>query len=384
MSAVNYMKRGNKFYLLIGGATGMIGDPGGKDSERSFLSEEALDQNQQAIHKQVTEVLAHLKELSGYDFDFEVVNNFDFYKDMNFLRFLREVGKYITVNTMMTKETVKKRIEDPDKSISYTEFSYMLIQGYDFVHLFENKGVKLQISGSDQRGNCVTGTELIRKKLDKEAYVFTSPLILDANGKKFGKSEGNAIWLDRVKNSPYFVYQYFMNTTDEDVERFLKLLTLLEFDEIDQIVQTHQEKPELRHGQAQLAKYVVTTIFGPDEAQQAEKISQILFGNDKLAIIADMSPSEKQALATETGGMETTERQQGPQTAVDMGILDLCVATGLTASKGDARKMIKSNAISLNEAKVEDENMVIGNDDFVNGVLLLRKGKKTYKTIVNE
>lgn len=369
------MKRGNKFYLLIGGATGMIGDPGGKDSERSFLSEEVLAHNQASIKKQVTEVLGHLKKLSGYDFDFEVVNNADFYKHMSFLQFLRDVGKYITVNTMMTKETVKKRIEDPDKSISYTEFSYMLIQGNDFVHLYQDKGVKLQISGADQRGNCVTGLELIRKKLDQEAYVATSPLVLDATGKKFGKSEGNAIWLDKKKNSPYFVYQYFMNTTDADVERFLKLFTLLEFDQIAQIVQEHEKKPELRHGQAQLAKYVVTTIFGPDEAMQAEKISAILFGEDKMKTIATMSAAEKKALLQETGGADSFPAGQT--------ILDLCVATELTASKGEARKMIQSGSVYVNEEKVIDEHMTITKSNFVNGVLLLRKGKKVYKTILH-
>lgn len=286
MNAVNFMKRGNKLIMVVGGETGMIGDPGGKDAERTMLSQDTLDYNVEKISEQVTKILQNLKELSGEDFVFEVINNQEFYKDMSFSRFLREVGKYITVNQMMNKETVKKRIEDPEQSISFTEFSYMLLQAYDYHCLHAQKEVNLQIASSDQRGNIVTGIELIGKKTGDEVYGMTGPLILDASGKKFGKSEGNAIWLSATDNSPYFVYQYFMNTADEDVERFLKLLTLLDLELIEEIVENHKIDPSKRDGQIALATYVTLTIFGKEALGIAQKISLMLFGDkDKLSLL---------------------------------------------------------------------------------------------------
>lgn len=265
----------------------MIGDPGGKDSERNFLDEETLHRNVMGITTQVARILENLKQLSGYDFDFVVVNNEQFYHKMPYTQFLRDVGKYMTVNSMMNKETVKKRIEDPDKSISYTEFSYMLMQAYDYLRLYQDNNVTLQISGSDQWGNIVTGVELIRKKLDAHVYGATGPLITDSTGKKFGKSEGNAIWLDPNKSTPFSVYQYFMNTTDEDVPRYLKLFTLLDFDTIGSIVNQHNQNPAVRYGQQQLAQYVVTTVFGEEAANQAIMITQFLFGSeDKMSLIS--------------------------------------------------------------------------------------------------
>lgn len=258
----------------------MVGDPGGKDSERVFLDEETLKHNVEAIASQMQSFFDHLQQLSGHQFDYEVINNKDFYENMSYIDFLRDVGKYMTVNQMMNKETVKKRIEDPTKSISYTEFSYMLMQGFDFLCLYQQHDCKLQLGASDQRGNIITGVELIRKKLDQEAFAITCPLILDSSGKKFGKSEGNAIWLDPKKSSPYSVYQYFLNTADEDVERFLKLLTLLSFEEIDEIVARHRQDTAQRYGQKQLAKYVITTIFGQQAALQAENITRVLFGTE--------------------------------------------------------------------------------------------------------
>ena len=279
MAAVNFMKRGNTFVMLIGGATGMIGDPTGKTEARAFLGLEELRHNQEAITVQVGQILENLKKLTGKDFQFEVVNNYDFYKDYTVFDWYRTVGKYITINTMLSKESVKKRMENPESGMSYTEFSYMLLQGNDFVHLYENNGVKLQIGGSDQRGNMVTGTEMLRKKTEgeTESYVMTIPLMMDSSGKKFGKSEGNAIWLDQTKNSPYFVYQYFINTADADVEKYLRAFTLLEITEIEAIIAQHQEKPELRYGQKQLAKYVIQVLFGKEASEQAEKISEFLF-----------------------------------------------------------------------------------------------------------
>lgn len=351
----------------------MIGDPSGKDAERNFLTEEKLRSNEANIYAQFKTFLARLHDEFGIDFEFEMVNNFDFYTGMGYLDFLREAGKYITVNYMAAKESVKKRLVDPDKSISYAEFSYMLIQGYDFAYLYKNHGVKLQLGGSDQRGNVTTGIELIRKKYDSEAYGLTIPLITDATGKKFGKSEGNAIWLNPAKNSPYFVYQYFMNTTDEDVEKYLKVLTLLDFDTIAKIGKKHQENPSLRYGQKSLAAEVVAVIFGKDAVAQAEKISEVLFGTqDKIEIIKSMTPGDIDALIQEVGSIPAP---------AELKVLDLFTQSGLTSSNGEAKKMMQTGSLFVNEIKAEDPQRIFTNADFVNGILLLRKGKKSFKVI---
>ena len=374
MAAVNFMKRGNTFVMLIGGATGMIWDPTGKSEARAFLGLDQLRHNQEAITEQVGQILENLKKLTGKDFQFKVVNNYDFYKDLSVFDWYRTVGKYITLNTMLSKESVKKRLENTESGISYTEFSYMLLQGNDFVHLYENEGVKLQIWGSDQRGNMVTWTEMLRKKTEGEAesYVMTIPLMMDASGKKFGKSEGNAIWLDQRKNSPYFVYQYFLNSADADVEKFLRAFTLLEISEIEEIVAKHNEKPESRYGQRQLANYVIQTLFGKQAAEQAEKITDFLFGSeDKMQMINEFSREEIQALARETGSCEISENE--------IRVLELLVKCGIVDSNGEAKKMIAQGAIYVNENKISDIASSFSTQDASNGVLLIRKGKKTYK-----
>lgn len=354
----------------------MIGDPGGKDAERSFLDEDTLAHNVNSIQTQINTLISNIKSVLWEELPTQpVVNNKDFYGGMSFLDFLREAGKYITVNSMLTKETVKKRIEDPDKSISYTEFSYMLIQGYDFYKLYTDQWVKLQIAGSDQWGNVTTGTEIIRKKTDGgEAYAFTCPLVLDSNGKKFWKSEGNAIWLDSAKNSPYFVYQYFLNVADADVERFLKLFTFYEFDTIDQIVATHNTDTAVRHGQSMLAEYVVKLIFWPEAARQAQMITNILFGRgDVMETIAWLSPEDIQALQAETGWITISKW--------DHSILELLVQSGLASSNGEAKKLIQWGGIYVNEQKVEDISHTVSSADAINGVILLRKGKKGYRVV---
>lgn len=374
MAAVNFMKRGNTFVMLIWGATGMIGDPTGKSEARAFLWLDQLRHNQEAITKQVGQILENLKKLTGKDFQFKVVNNYDFYKDLSVFEWYRTVGKYITLNTMLSKESVKKRLENTESGISYTEFSYMLLQGNDFVHLYENEGVKLQIWGSDQRGNMVTGTEMLRKKTEGEleSYVMTLPLMMDSTGKKFWKSEWNAIWLDQEKNSPYFVYQYFVNTADADVEKFLRAFTLLDISEIEAIVSQHVQQPDLRYGQRQLANYVIQTLFGKEAAQQAEKISEFLFGErDKMELLSAFSVDELQALARETGGCGIQEDE--------IRILELLVLAWVCESNGDAKKLIAQGAISVNEQLVSDIGQKFSRSDAINWVLLIRKGKKNYK-----
>ena len=370
IAAVHFMRRKNKYVAIVGGATGMIGDPGGKDAERTFLSEEQLRKNEEAIRNQMWKLLKNIEEATGEKLEYEVVNNYDFFKNMSILDFLREVGKYVTVNNMIKKDTVRKRVEDPDKSISYTEFSYMLLQGYDFYKLFADYGVKLQIWWQDQWWNLVTWIELIRKKLDKEAYAMTFPLITDSNGKKFGKSEWNAIWLDANKTSPFKLYQFLINTTDEDVERYMKLLTLMEFDEIDEVVKKHNEQPELRYGQKVLAEKVVEIIHWKKQAQLAKNLSEFLFGTeDKIQLLSKLSEEELEDFVKEVGGKKYENED----------LLDLLVNTGLAASRWNAKKDIKSGAIYMNEQKVSDINQEI---DFQDGICLLRKGKKKYAIIV--
>lgn len=374
MAAVHLMRYGNKCYFLVGGATGMIGDPSNKDAERSFLSEEQLRHNEQSIYHQLTNFLENIKKTYDIKFEYEMVDNYDFYKDMNYLKFLREVGKFITVNTMIAKESVKKRIEDPALSITYAEFSYMLIQGYDFLHLFEKHGVKLQLGGSDQRGNVTTGMEIIRKKLDQEVFALTIPLITDASGKKFWKSEGNAIRVDQNKNSPYFVYQFFMNVEDALVEKLLKVFSLKTLDEINAIVAKHNEKPELRYGQKELASRVVEVLFGKDAVLQAQKISEIFFSEaERLALVKSLPQQDILALEKEVGGCEIK--------GDELKILDMCVQSWLATSNGEAKKLIQSNSLYVNEEKISDPQKAFSKADCINGILLLRKGKKTFKVV---
>ncbi len=373
MVALHIMRRGNKYIALTGGATGMIGDPGWKESERSFLSMEVLDENQKAISSQITNILETLRQNLGEDFKYDFVNNKDFYKDMWYLDFLREVWKYITINVMMSKDTVKKRIEDPDKSISYTEFSYMLLQWYDFVHLFEKDNVILQIWGQDQWGNLVTGTELIRKKLDGDSYAMTWPLITDSTWKKFGKSEWNAIWLDKNKTSAYEIYQYFINTADEDIERYLKMLTLLEVEEIYEIVKKHMQKPENREWQKVLAYKVVEIIHWEKEAQMAQKISDFMFWDPKIRVetLQNLSKDELKTFQNAMWGFNYSGEN----------LFETIVKSWLEKSNSNARNSIKSWAIYINEKKIEDFNLDLEKEFLENNALLIRKGKKNFRII---
>lgn len=372
MVAVHLMRRGNTYTALTGGATGMIWDPGWKNSERDFLSEDALENNQKAISDQIAKIAENLKDFTWDELHYNFINNKVFYENMNFLDFLREVGKFMTVNVMMSKDTVKKRIEDPKQSISYTEFSYQLLQGYDACRLYKDKDVKLQIGGQDQWGNLVTGTELIRKKYEADSYALTWPLITDSTGKKFGKSEGNAMFLDTNKTSPYFIYQYFMNTPDEDISRFLKMLTLIETEEIDEIVKKHFESPELREGQKLLAYKVIEIIHGNTQADLALKISDFMFWNwDKIKTLSELNTEELATFQNAMWGLDYTEQN----------FFELIVQSGLSKSNSEARNAVQSGAISINGEKISDMKYNFSWDFLENWSLLLQKGKKNLRII---
>ncbi len=375
MCAVQLMLKGNTYYALIWWATGMIGDPGWKDAERSFLTEETLRHNEKCIGNQFTTILTGLEKTTGKKLNFKIVNNYDFYKWVSYLDFLREVGKYHTVNQMMNKDTVKKRIEDPDKSISYTEFSYMLLQWFDFYCLNKDEGVTLQVGGQDQWGNLVTGIELIKKKTEKDTYVFTWPLMVDSSGKKFGKSEGNALFLDRKKTSPYKIYQYFINTLDADVERFLKILTILDVPDIQKILAEHIQSPEARFGQKRLAYEVVKIIHNEDDAKLCEKISEFLFWEaDKLETLKTLESNELEIFFAEIWGLEYLWQN----------LFELFVQSWLEQTNSTARQTLTWGGMYINEKKIEDGKYDFS-WDFIDGkFLLLRKWKKNYKLVVKK
>lgn len=373
MTAVQLMLRWNKYFALVWWATGMIGDPGGKDAERSFLDIETLNNNVLSIQTQIGWIIARLEQQTKTKLSFEMVNNLDFYEGVSYLDFLREVGKYHTVNQMIAKDSVKKRIEDPEKSISYTEFSYMLLQGFDYYYLHKNKWVNLQMWGQDQWGNLVTGIELIRKKTEDEVYCFTWPLITDATWKKFGKSEGNALFLDRRKTTPYAIYQYFVNSHDEDIERYLKLLTLLPLDLINEILKEHSVSPEKRIAQKKLAYEVVAIIHWEKDAKISEKISDFLFGeSDKLHLLKWLSEDEFEVFFESIGGCEYSEQN----------LFWLFVESGLEGSNSTARQTLQNGGMFVNEIQIIDGKYDIS-EDFIDGkFLLLRKGKKNYKIVL--
>lgn len=374
MLAIHLMKKWNKFFALIWWATGMIWDPGGKENERTFLTEESLKENEKAIESQVAGILKHLEQTTWNKFEFEVINNLDFHKWISCLDFLRDVGKYITINQMIAKDTVKKRIEDPDKSISYTEFSYMLLQWYDFYKLYSEKNVVLQIGWQDQWGNIITGVELTRKKTDTEVYALTFPLLLDSTWKKFGKSEGNALWLDRNKTSPYKLYQYFLNTSDDDLEKYLKILTLIDLSEIKSILEKHLAFPENRFGQKFLASKVVEIIHSLEDALSSEKITEILFWwEDKIELLKTLSSWELDLLYIEIGGIKYSWEN----------LFELLVKSELSISNSEARKTIESGAFYINEKKITDTKYDFSNDFINKKIILLRKWKKNYKLVIN-
>jgi tyrosyl-tRNA synthetase len=370
---MHFQKGGHKPLALVGGATGMVGDPSGKSEERNLLDEDTLRHNESCIQKQLEKFL---------DFDCgknsaEIVNNYDWFKDMSFLDFIRDTGKHITVSYMMAKDSVKNRLE---KGISFTEFSYQLVQGYDFYHLYKNKNCKIQMGGSDQWGNIVTGSELIRRIDGGESFALTNPLVTKTDGSKFGKTEKGNVWLDPAKTSPYQFYQFWLNCSDDDSGKFLRIFSLLNEQEIIELETEHQSNPGLRVMQKALAKDMTIRVHSATDYNNSIDASQILFGKstaDKLKTL-----SEELLLSV----MEGVPQVKINKTELDSGkgIIELVTdMTGIFKSRGEARKMIVGGGVSVNKEKVSDIDTVINNNNLLNEkYLLLQKGKKQYYLVI--
>jgi tyrosyl-tRNA synthetase len=372
MMLVHFQRCGHKPFALVGGATGMVGDPSGKSSERNLLSEEVLKHNQNAVKKQLEKFL----DFSGAN-KAEMVNNYDWFKEFTFLDFIRDVGKHITVNYMMAKDSVKSRLET---GLSFTEFSYQLVQGYDFYWLYKNKNCKIQMGGSDQWGNIVTGTELIRRKANGEAYALTTPLITKADGSKFGKSEGGNIWLDPVRTSPYKFYQYWLNSSDEDAVNFIKIFTTWTKEEIDSLIDQHREAPHERKLQRELAKDITIRVHSENDLEMAVKASNILFGKN---VTEDLESLDEATLLALFEGVPQAELSKTDlkNCASITELLSEATKNTIFPSKGEARKMIQAGGVSINKAKVTDPNQKPEFNLLQNKYLLAQKGKKNYYLI---
>ncbi len=352
VTAKRLMKMGHKPILLCGGATGRIGDPR-PTAEREIISIEVLNHNIECIRKQIDTI---------FDGNAKLVNNYDWFKGYEFLDFLRDVGKYINVNYMLNKDIINRRLET---GITYAEFSYMLIQGYDFLNMYRKMNCVMQVEGSDQWGNITTGIDLIRKIDGKEAYAFTMPLILDSNGKKFGKSEGNALWLDKDKTSSYALYQYLINTDDAKVLEYLKVFTFLTPEEILDVMDRHNKEPHLRIAQETLAKCIITDLRGEEEYIKARDISKALFSED----IKNLSSED---IVNSLSGVKNVLVYEG-------NIVDVLVDSKVFSSKREARELITGNALSINNKKVNDVNYIISKNDLIdNKIVVIKKGKKNY------
>ncbi|MBX2916752.1 MAG: tyrosine--tRNA ligase [Cyclobacteriaceae bacterium] len=377
MTLLQFQRCGHKPVVLVGGATGMVGDPSGKSAERNLLSEDILNHNVACVKKQLEKFLDFT---SGSANAAEMVNNYDWFKEFRFLDFIRDVGKHITINYMMAKDSVQKRL---DTGLSFTEFSYQLVQGYDFYWLYKNKNCKLQMGGSDQWGNIVTGTELIRRKDNGEAYALTTQLIKKADGTKFGKTEGGNVWLDPAKTSPYKFYQYWLNTSDEDAANFIRIFTLKEKAEIDSLIAEHNQAPHQRLLQTALAKDITARVHSPADLQQAIKASSILFGNSATEDLIGLD--EETLLAVFEGVpqvMISKTSYQAANTVTDL-LSELTQAV-IFPSKGEARKMIQGGGVSINKVKLTDVNAKPGFELLQNKYLLAQKGKKNYYLIIVE
>ena len=367
---------GHKPFALVGGATGMIGDPSMKNQERNLLDEQTLAHNVKCIKAQLARFLDFESDAPNKA---ELVNNYDWMKDYTFINFTRDIGKLITVNYMMSKDSVKKRLSrDSSEGMSFTEFTYQLLQGYDFLYLYQHRNVKLQLGGADQWGNITTGTELIRRSCGGEAYALTCPLITKADGGKFGKTEKGNIWLDAERTSPYQFYQFWLNVSDDDAERYIKIFTMLDRETIEAAIAAHRECPEKRELQKLLAREVTVMVHGEKEYETAVVASSMLFGK---ATTEDLKSLDEKTFLAVFDGVPTfgIDRAKLP-----LGILDaLAVETSVFPSKGEARKMIQQNGFSLNKAKMNDAARNLTEDDIIDGkYILVQKGKKDYYIII--
>lgn len=378
MMLKHFQRAGHRPIALIGGATGMIGDPSMKSQERVLIDEATLRHNQECISKQ----LAHF-----LDFDSDapnhavIVNNYDWMKDYSFLQFIRDIGKHITVNYMMAKDSVKKRLAaNADHGMSFTEFSYQLLQGYDFLHLYETEGCKLQMGGSDQWGNITTGTELIRRMNGGEAYAITCPLITKADGTKFGKTEGGNVWLDRNRTSPYRFYQFWLNVSDEDAAKYIKIFTDLTEEEINALVEEQAKDPGMRPLQKRLAREITAMVHGAEDYETAVEASQILFSNKAKDILHKI---DEDTLLSVFEGVPQFEVSRDRLSAGIPAIQLLTDEAAVFASKGEMRKMTQNGGVSINKEKVTDQNMLIGESMLLNGkYLLAQRGKKNYYLLI--
>ena len=373
----HFQRCGHKPLALVGGATGMIGDPSGKSAERNLLDETTLRHNQECIKKQLSKFL---------DFDSdapnaaEMVNNYDWMKDFSFLAFIRDIGKHITVNYMMAKDSVKKRLSaESSVGMSFTEFTYQLVQGFDFYHLFETKNCKLQLGGSDQWGNITTGTELIRRKLGGEAFALTCPLITKADGGKFGKTESGNVWLDRRYTSPYKFYQFWLNVSDADAEKYIKIFTFIPKEEVEALVAEHAAAPHLRVLQKRLAKEITIMVHSEQDYEMAVEASNILFGN---ATSDSLKKLDEETLLAVFDGVPTFEVSK--EEVLDKKLMDVLTDdAAVFASKGEMRKLIQNGGFAVNKEKVSDLELALSAELLLNEkYLLVQKGKKNYFLLI--
>ena len=373
----HFQRCGHKPIFLVGGATGMIGDPAGKSLERNLLDEQTLRRNQEGIRRQLERLVDFSSDEPNAA---ELVNNYDWMKEFSFLEFIRDIGKCITVNYMMAKDSVKKRFNGEGEGMSFTEFTYPLVQGTDFLHLYQHKNCKLQMGGSDQWGNITTGTELIRRKTGGEAFALTCPLIKKADGTKFGKTESGNVWLDPRYTSPYKFYQFWLNVSDEDAERYVKIFTMLDRETIEGLVAAHREAPHLRGLQKALAREVTCMVHGEEEYRRAVEASEILFGGATAEALRGI---DEQTFLQVFEGVPRFEISR-PLIEGGIGFLALCTEhAAVFPSKGEARKLIQGGGVSLNKRKIAAVDCMVGSADLLSGrYLLVQKGKKNYYLIV--
>jgi len=380
MMLKHFQRAGHKPIALIGGATGMIGDPSGKSAERNLLDEAALRHNQDCIQKQLEKFLDFTSNSPNAA---EMVNNYDWMKGYSFLNFIRDIGKHITVNYMMAKDSVKKRLSNESNvGMSFTEFSYQLLQGYDFLHLYETKNCKLQMGGSDQWGNITTGTELIRRKTGGEAFALVCPLITKADGGKFGKTESGNVWLDRRYTSPYKFFQFWLNVSDADAEKYIKIFTAIGKEEIEELIAEHTLAPHLRILQKRLAREVTVMVHSEEDYQAAVEASTILFGNATSEALKKLD--EDTLLAVFDGVPQFTISKE----ILEAGVKAIDLLTDIAAvfpSKGEMRKLVQSGGVSINKEKLEQQDEIIDSSKLLNSkYILVQKGKKNYYLLTAE